>query len=68
MSVDIVTSREEAGRKTIPFGKYQSLTVESVFQIPGGSAFLESLLNERSVGSPLKRAIRVYLDGSENVL
>lgn len=61
--VEIAMSREEAGKKVIPFGKYQSLTVESVFHIPGGSAFLESLLNERFVGSPLKQAIRIFLDG-----
>jgi len=62
VSVDFAMTREEAGQRTIPFGKYRDLTVESVYHISGGPEYLEGLLRERSVGLPLKDAIRTFLN------
>jgi hypothetical protein len=58
-------TQEEAGRKLVPFGQYRGMTLEQVFQVPGGEAFLFGLLNERAAGFPLKQAIKVFLEGIE---
>jgi hypothetical protein len=60
--VTAVLTREEAGEKVIPFGKYQGLTVNLVSGLPGGTDFLVSLLKNRSVSSHLKAAIQVFLE------
>jgi hypothetical protein len=54
-------SIQEAADKVIPFGPYRGLTLEQVSQLPGGEAYLNSLLTVRAVSTLLKRAIQVYL-------
>lgn len=49
----------------ILFGMYTGLTIGEVSQLPDGEKYLLNLINNRSIGKPLRQAIQEFYQLTE---